>query len=284
MRWLPSGLLIAAVLACGLSLPGCTTQPLTNFDTASAAQRLAPLLPTDLLLLGEQHDAPEHQAIELAVVQTLASRNQLAAVAMEMAPAGASTLGLPSDATEAQVQATLQWHATAWPWQTYGPVVMAAVRAGVAVHGANVPPSQIRAAMQNTALDGALAGPALKAQQQRIRLGHCGVLPESQIQPMTRVQIARDQQMAHTLEALAAARANKGQTVLLIAGAGHTDKVLGVAQHLTGVFTSKVLSASVSRRFSATELGAEADALWITPELPPKDYCAAFNLETAVDR
>ena len=61
--------------------------------------------------------------------------------------------------------------------------------------------------MADGKLDGQLPGPALKAQQQAIRLGHCNMLPESQITPMTRVQIARDISMAQTL---AAARQQAG--------------------------------------------------------------------------
>ena len=43
------------------------------------AERLAALQPFDVLLLGEQHDAPAHQELEREAVQTLAARGQLAA-------------------------------------------------------------------------------------------------------------------------------------------------------------------------------------------------------------
>ena len=271
---------ILGLAAIHALLCACAATP----SMPTTAERLATLLPTAVLLLGEQHDAPQHQVIEREVVQTLAERKALAAVAMEMAPAGTSTLGLPANATEAQVQTALQWSDAAWPWAAYGPVVMAAVRAGVPVHGANLPQTQMRPAMQNTQLDAALRGPAIKAQQQRIRQGHCDLLPESQIQPMTRIQIARDQQMAQTLQTLAAqadqaARAQAGgassQTVLLIAGAGHVDRFAGVPQHFEPDLKVKVLIASADRSSDAMNL--EADAIWSTPALPPKDYCAAFK-------
>ena len=39
----------------------------------------------DVLLLGEQHDAPEHQQLHQQFVQRLATQGNLAALALEMA-------------------------------------------------------------------------------------------------------------------------------------------------------------------------------------------------------
>jgi uncharacterized iron-regulated protein len=166
-------------------------------------------------------------------VATLAQRGALAAVALEMAEQGTSTAGLAPAASETQVQAALRWNQQAWPWERYGLPVMAAVRAGVPVLGANLPREQMRAAMQNAVYDGLLPGPALKAQQQAIRRGHCEMLPEPQIRPMTRVQIARDQAMARTISSQLA----PGKTVVLIAGAGHVQADLGVPLHLPPTVT-----------------------------------------------
>jgi uncharacterized iron-regulated protein len=182
----------------------------------------------DILLLGEQHDAPEHQQLHHKVIQGLAAQGRLAALALEMAEQGASTDGLPRDAAEAAVRAALRWDEHAWRWQAYGPAVMAAVAAGVPVVGANLPRPAMRPAMADAALDGLLPAPALKAQQQAIRLGHCELLPETQIAPMTRIQIARDRAMAQTLTRTA----TTGKTVVLLAGAAHIDPALGVPQHL----------------------------------------------------
>jgi len=112
---------LAALLA--LLLGACALPPL---DAAQQA-RLASLLPADALLLGEQHDAPEHQQLQRQVVQWLADRGQLAAVVLEMAEAGHGTAGLPPDASARQVRAALAWDDARWPWRTYGPVIMAAV-------------------------------------------------------------------------------------------------------------------------------------------------------------
>ncbi|MGV3569650.1 MAG: ChaN family lipoprotein [Ramlibacter sp.] len=182
----------------------------------------------DALLLGEQHDAESHPRLHQQHVAGLARRGALGAVALEMAEAGASTAGLPPGASEEQVRQALRWNTQAWPWERYGPAVMEAVAAGVPVLGANLPRERMRAAMADATLDDLLPGPALQAQQQAIRLGHCGLLPESQIRPMTRIQVARDREMARTIQQSLAA----GKTVVLLAGAGHVAPDLGVPLHL----------------------------------------------------
>lgn len=67
-------------------------------------------MPADLLLLGEQHDAPEHQQVQRDIVQALATSGRLAALALEMADAGNSTTGLPADSSEFSVRQALQWN------------------------------------------------------------------------------------------------------------------------------------------------------------------------------
>ena len=276
-------LLPAAALSLALlGAAGCATPAPLGADGQA---RLATLLPADALLLGEQHDAPAHQQLQRQTVQWLAARGALAALALEMAEQGRSTAGLPRDASEADVQHALAWRDAGWPWKTYRLVVMAAVRAGVPVLGANLPAARQREAMRDAALDARLPPAALAEQQQRMRDGHCGLLPESQIGPMTRVQIARDIAMADTVRA---AR-QPGRTVLLVAGNGHVHRALGVPLHLPPDLTTKVLSAQSGQAQAAIDsevtdtLPAHtsgADLLWPTPPVPPRDYCAELRRAT----
>ena len=130
-------MLLSIFLATGCA--GLTEAPVLqplNIDIALAtAERIDPLLPTDVLLIGEQHDAVEHQQIEQQVIALLAARGTLAAVALEMADAGISTANLKLSSTEQQVKSALKWNDKGWPWDAYGPAVMTAVRAGVLVLG-----------------------------------------------------------------------------------------------------------------------------------------------------
>lgn len=261
-----------------VALAGCANSPAPGTPPSSQPpplwpDRLQSLLPADVLLLGEQHDAPDHQRLQREAVAWLAARGLLAAVVMEMAERGHSTQDLPRDASEAQARAALQWDNAAWPWQAYGPVVMAAVGAGVPVLGGNLPRVRMRAAMADTSWDQHLPAPALAQQYQALRDGHCGLLPESQIAPMARIQIARDASMAQTaLEAL-----RPGQTVLLVAGGGHVLRHLGIPTHWPANVLSKVALAQVEHAQGAIKSGAEADAVISTPALPPRDVCAELR-------
>lgn len=252
--------LCAAALLCACASP---TPP-------DIGQRVNTLLPADALLLGEQHDAPEHQQLHRAVIAALAAQDTLASVTIEMAEQGHSTAHLGRHATAAQVRTALQWSEGQWPWGSYGPAIMAAVGAGIPVIGANLPRTQMAATRHNTALDDLLTAPARTTLQQLVRQGHCNTLPERQIAPMTRIQIARDIAMANTI----AAALQPGKTVLLLAGGIHANRALGVAQHMAPTVRvrsllfqaeSSVLDASDRENF---------DQVWQTPRTPSKDYCA----------
>ncbi|WPH13539.1 ChaN family lipoprotein [Variovorax paradoxus] len=258
-----------------MALAGCSA--LLDGPDAPVARRAAALLPVDALILGEQHDAPEHHAIERETVEALASRGKLAALLLEMAEEGHSTLRLDAAATDAQVRDALAWNDKAWPWQSYGPVVMAAVRAGVPVIGANLPRSRMKNAMADVSLDVQLNGEAYTAQQDAVREGHCKLLPEPQIVPMTRIQVGRDRAMA---QAIVKAR-QPGKTVLLVSGAGHATKVLGVPQHLPTDVSVKSVRLQAGESADEDENKGAYDAVWRTAPLPPKDYCAGIVKRTS---
>jgi len=264
--WTAALLAVAALVGCAASGPPAD---------APVARRAMALLPADALLVGEQHDAPEHQAIEREMVEALAARGHLAALAIEMAEEGSSTAHLDPGATEAQVQTALGWNEAAWPWSAYGPTVMAAVRARVPVLGANLPRARMKDAMADVSLDAQLGAQALQAQQASVREGHCRLLPESQIGPMTRVQIARDRAMAQTL---LKARV-PGKTVLLVSGAGHGAKALGVPQHLPSDLAVKTVQLQAGAASSPPREPGAFDAVWQTSPLPEKDYCTTLRAQ-----
>lgn len=262
--------LLAATLVAA-TLAGCSALS-SDAPDAPIARRVDALLPVDALLLGEQHDAPEHHVIERETVEALVARGQLAALALEMAEEGRGTAHVAPTASEAQVQAALDWSEKAWPWASYGPAVMAAVRAGVPVVGANLPRARMKDAMADVSLDAQLGNEAYVAQQNAVREGHCKLLPESQIIPMTRIQVGRDRAMA---QAVVKAR-QPGKTVLLIAGSGHVVRTLGVPQHLPNdvrIATVRMLAAPTL----ANVVPGEYDRIWQTPPLPEKDYCAELR-------
>ena len=273
----------ASCISFVLLLGACASRPeapiivqLAGLAASDTATRIDKLMPMEVLLLGEQHDAAEHQKIEQQVVANLTQRGILSALALEMADAGTSTAKLHPSSSEEQVRLALKWSETGWPWAAYGPAVMTAVRASVPVLGANLPRAQMQGAMANTKLDGQLPGPALKAQQQLIRIGHCNLLPESQITPMTRIQIAKDISMANTLTQAAV----PGKVVVLLSGSGHADRFLGVPQHMGADLKVKVIRLHAGGE-AADDKADAFDMVWATPALPEKDYCAELREQFA---
>ena len=263
----------AASLAIAAGCAGRPEVPIVQQPSGSAAEATAAkvdaLLPADVLLIGEQHDAAEHHKIEERVITLLAARGLLAAVALEMADSGVSTAALKPSSSEEQTRHALKWDNKSWPWTAYSPAVMTAVRAGVPVLGANLPRAQMQDSMGDSKLDVQLPGPALKAQQQGVRIGHCNLLPESQITPMTRIQIAKDITMANTLSQAVL----PGKVVVLLAGSGHVDRFLGVPQHLPADL--KVKAVRLRPGDAPDHEKADAfDSIWPTPALPEVDYCA----------
>lgn len=210
-RTLGLALIVAAVAAC------------------AGAPAPAPLPPERLLMYGEQHDQPDQQRQVAEVVRLLAVRGELAALVIEMADAGRSTRGLPRDSSDAAVRDALAW--AGWTWDDYAGVVMAAVQSGVPVLGGNLTRAGMREVMRDTALDGLIDDTARTLLAEAVRIGHCDLLPASQIPGMVRIQIARDVSMARTVSAALEA-APPGQRVLLLAGAQHVSRDRGVPLHL----------------------------------------------------
>lgn len=269
------------VLAVILGVLGCASiSTNSRLDQPDPIARLQQLLPADAILIGEQHDAPDHQRIHRDVVEAVASQLRLAALVLEMAEQGRSTEQIEPDASEDVVRAALQWNNAAWPWLAYGPAVMAAVRAGVPVLGANLSDARLREVMTDASFDTRLAGPALKAQQQLIRRGHCEMLPESQIGPMTRVQIARDVAMAQAV--VNAAR--PGKIVVLLAGSGHVERSLGVPQHLPPSIIVKTVLLRAEQADSPLSNAVQFDQVWPAQAAPATDYCARFTATPTTTR
>ncbi|MEZ5705078.1 MAG: ChaN family lipoprotein [Burkholderiaceae bacterium] len=280
----------AGIAVAAAVLGGCTTNtppPSTSLPapalTSSAPIGQPPdldgLVPTDAWLLGEQHDAPAHQALQRAVLQALLAEGRLAALVIEMAERGATTRELPADANESTVREALRWsdsQSAGWDWAVYGPLVMLAVRAGVPVLGGNLPRAEVRSTMQDTRLDSRLDPATWQRLQTEIHDGHCQMLPPSQLAPMTRVQVARDLSMARTIEAALV----PGKTVLLVAGNQHVRRDLGVPRHWPPSLRNTVVvmvSGKSGPDHADAQAKAQADRVWHTEALPPKDHCAAFK-------
>jgi uncharacterized iron-regulated protein len=233
----------------------------------------------DVLLLGEQHDAPDHQHLHTTAITTLGP-GRLAAVVLEMADAGRNTRALPVHAQAAQVQAALAWVDAAWPWANYGPAVMAAVAQGIPVLGGNLPRSRHSDVMRDATWDRRVPPAVAHALQSAVREGHCQLLPEPHIQPMTRIQIARDATLADTVMS----SLEHTRTVLVLCGSQHAHRQQGIPAHLPPHLRVYSVHLQATAAASTTPLQTPAthqdrpfDLTWPTPAVPVQDHCARLR-------
>lgn len=226
-------------------------------------------------LFGERHDQPDHQRQTAEAVRQLASEKRLHAVVLEMAERGGDTAALPRGASEAEARAALRWNEEAWPWKSYREVVMNAVAAGVPVYGGNLPRARLHEAMREPAWDAAVPPVAHARLIEAVREGHCDLLPESQLAPMVRMQLARDRSLAEAL-AGAARGAGPQAVVLMLSGSVHASRATGVPLQLPAVAPQ----LSVRSIAFASGAGREApgfDEARPAQSTPSIDHCAELR-------
>jgi uncharacterized iron-regulated protein len=258
----------------------------------------AGLARADFVLLGEQHDNPDHHRMQAKAIRALVTAGRKPSVLLEMLEPDDDALveryRADPRATAGGLGPVLAWEKRGWPaWSEYVPVVEVAFDAGLPTLSANLP----RSVVHGIAHEGIAAlptgevirlgletplPPALEASlEEELRSSHCGQLQESMVGPMALAQRARDGQMA--LRMLAS-----GAPVVLIAGAGHVRVDRGVPMRLRDAKpTVRVVSVAFvevdtrrgspddyASRFGATTL--PFDFVWFTPRASDEDPCARF--------
>ncbi|TNF16941.1 MAG: iron(III) ABC transporter [Pseudomonadales bacterium] len=230
------------------------------------------------VVVGEQHDNPDHHALQLWLSRELAARRPQGSVLLEMLnPSQQARV----DQVRAETRAgrppldairALAWQ-PGWDWAMYGALVRYQLRQPYPLLAANLDREEImHIYQQRPALQGQASTAAAVQQrlQRDIRESHCGLLPESQVPAMLAVQQQRDRRMAEAL--LAAPRPS-----LLLAGAFHARKDLGVPLHLAdlgaGQGNAVLMLAEVGRQVDASM----ADYVWFTAAQPEQDHCAKLR-------
>lgn len=230
------------------------------------------------VVVGEQHDNPDHHALQLWLSRELAAQRPQGSVLLEMLNPSQQ---IRVDQVQAETRAgrppldairALAWQ-PGWDWAMYGALVRYQLRQPYPLLAANLDREEImRIYQQRPALQGQASTAAAVQQrlQRDIRESHCGLLPESQVPAMLAVQQQRDRRMAEAL--LAAPRPS-----LLLAGAFHARKDLGVPLHLAdlgaGQGNAVLILAEVGRQVDASM----ADYVWFTAAQPEQDHCAKLR-------
>lgn len=235
----------------------------------------------DVAILGERHDNPLHHNAQARIVAEVQPR----ALVFEMIP-DALALSLTDDIRrdERRLARHLQWESSGWPdFSMYWPIFAAAPDA--VIFGADVPDSEIRAAMATSAADtiggwGALFGLAdtvapeeQAARETEMAEAHCGALPAELLPQMVEAQRMRDASLAR---ATLAALSETGGPVAVITGNGHARTDWGVPALLSAAAPD--LDIVVLGQFESEPEGSQPFDFWTVAPPPDRgDPCAAFR-------
>ncbi len=247
-------------------------------ERLTPAQLVERLAGAERLLIGEQHDNPDHHALQLWLLQALGQRRTPGSLLLEMlepgqqarvdAVRGAVMRGdWPADLPQA-----LAWQ-RGWDWQQYAGLVRHALAQPEPLLAANLDRAEVGQIYRSLpVLRGeAATAPAVRVQLlEQIREAHCGLLPESQLPAMLAVQQQRDRRMAERL--LAAPT-----PAILLAGAFHVRRDLGVPLHLADLEAAGGLQVLQLAEVGRPVAVNQADFVWYTPTQPVRDYCAGLG-------
>jgi len=251
---------------------------LASGQTLTPQQLVERLATAPRVLVGEQHDNPDHHALQLWLMRQLAAQRAQGSLLMEMinpnqqanvdaVQAAARAGEVPSDLFKA-----LAWQAN-WDWSVYGALVTYAVKQPYPLLAANLDRAQImQIYKQRPTLEGtASTTPYVQTTLLNdIRESHCGLLPETQMPAMLAVQQQRDRRMAERLLSASA-------PAVLLAGAFHVRKDLGVPLHLSDLGAKDGNVVLILAEVGKTVSAESADYVWYTAAQPEQDHCAKLR-------
>lgn len=237
-------------------------------------------LPNDhWLLIGEQHDHPDHQRLTLEWLQALATSNRMGVLALEMARLEHQPL-LDAQLGQQVTPEDLNW-TQGWPWERYGALVQQGLLQAQQVLATDPARDKQMQAYRDGAPQAALTTAQAEALDALIDQGHCGMLPVDRLPAMRQVQLFRDQVMAATLAAVQL----QGRVGLMQAGAVHTRRDIGIPRWLpddvgvTSLWLVQVNQHQQPQEYAAAGVDGlpMTDYIYFTPAIPTVDYCEAFR-------
>lgn len=237
-------------------------------------QLVARLGSADRVVIGEQHDNPDHHALELWLLRALAQTRPQGSLLLEMLVPGqqAKVDRLKHGVVAEDLPAALAWQ-QGWDWAGYGPIVRLALSQPYPLLAANLDPAEVRELFTAPVLPAGAhsAAPAVKtALREQIRESHCGMLPEAHGPAMLAVQQQRDRRMALSLLGAPA-------PATLIAGSYHARKDVGVPLHLLDEQATGSTQVLLLTPVGSPVTTAMADYVWFTAAVAPQDYCAQLR-------
>ncbi|CDL87694.1 ChaN family lipoprotein [Xenorhabdus cabanillasii] len=222
------------------------------------------------IIVGEKHDNPYHHQIELWLVQQLEQKRPHGSVLLEMINPDQqekvnkvkSWLQGNPIVRDERIKKLLAWQ-QGWPWELYGKLVMALMKAPYPLLAANLDRSEIDQAYKNyragdrTSL---VSDDVKKRIDETIKNSHGGNIDEFHLSAMSRIQQLRDQRMAEQL-------IKAPSPVLLFAGGYHAVKVMGVPQHVKKIAPNERVAVLVIAEQGVSLNNEYADFVWFTPKV-----------------
>lgn len=241
----------------------------------SAEALLERLAAAPRVLIGEQHDNPDHHALQLWLLQALAERRATGAVLLEMLnpdQQAAVERVQQADRLPEDLPAALAWQ-KGWDWSLYGDLLRWSLQQPAPLLAANLDRNEITEIYKTRpGLEGHLstAKPLQARMTEQIKTSHCGLLPDSQLPAMLRVQQHRDRRMAERLLAAPA-------PAILLAGNYHVRRDFGVPLHVADLAPEQRLQVLVLAEAGSSLPAEAADYIWYTAAQPSKDHCASLR-------
>jgi len=259
---------------------------------------IAQLAGVDYVLLGEQHDNPDHHRLQAWILRRLIRAGRRPALVMEMLdadqqPAIDATLK-NRRTTAGRFAAAVDWQRRGWPdYRMYAPLIGLSIDFRLPVAPANLPRSLVHTLLTHKGggigeilrsrlgpLD-PLPDQARRSMTREVIRAHCGYANRDFAKTMVAIQHARNVTMARSLA--------RFRSAVLIAGAGHIRNDHGVEAILRNEHPHATATSLAFFEVSADEdqvseyaAGFTADRLpydyvWFTPRQSDQDPCERFR-------
>lgn len=242
------------------------------------------------VLIGEQHDNPDHHIIQGRLLDTAVQNGRKPSVVLEMVPRSmyeaVRSYDLEKDPRLDAFAKGLKWEERGWySWDIYRPMALAAARNGLQFAPGNLSNEVTRKIadegynalipkfVQDFGLLKPLPPTAALDLNQELEASHCGMLPKEAIGKMAKVQRARDGSMAEALKTWSGP-----QGTVLIAGNGHIRKDRGVPWVLRQLLPGSTLQ-KVSETLTIRVPRANSVSIALLEVSPDKPNFEDYELE-----
>jgi uncharacterized iron-regulated protein len=273
----------------------------SEFQPVTIGQLEAAVAKAGFVLLGETHNNPDHHRLQARLINGLVQSGRRPAVVFEMIPADLQAgldRYLQGGAAEASgLGKILRWEERGWPdWTIYQPIAEAALPAKLPLLAGGLdadaqkalakaePPEPYAQMREQLGLTQPLEPQIAERQGREIKEGHCNLLPDTAMEPMIRVQRARDGYMAKTMLS-----AKGGDGTVLIAGAGHVRRDWAVPRVIQRMSADAAMVAvafievdpeqTVASEYIEAIPGLQKpyDFIYFTPRADLTDHCAELE-------